>query len=487
VQKKMIFEPLYYRENLISVNPYGDIGVVTLWSPPEQIRKKFYLAGIDLSSNKSRVTAFGSFFGNGLPQLLRNLLYNPQIRYILVVGRNRFESKEILCGFFSDYVNKVAINGETKCHIIGTRKMIDDTISCHDFNNRLKLVDLGELHAARGYDNITDFFRNLSTQEVCLLPRRNEPIPTTIIRWFPSEPRGHTIIQETPIDAWRELIFCLFRFGRDVTFKKGLRRELQHVKVIIKNPVFDSADSLAEFGFSLGHIHQYQKDILNPEITDNEIYTYGNRLRNYFRLQDKSLDTLELCIQLLQDDPESRQAYVSLWDNLRDLLPGVKGHPCMVSLFFRRFDEKLTLSATFRSHNGLDGWLNNVYGLMAIQDYVAKRVNMHIGAITVISQSMTIDPAGDGAGRVEEIARAKTNSNELSIDPNGYFIAGIDSDAQEIVVKHLMHNGEILTEYRGRTAVSIEKQLVRDNAISLISHALYLGREISNQEKKLKK
>lgn len=488
----MKFEPLYYKEKLISVNGAGDVGVVTLWSPPEQIRKKFFLAGIDLSQDQSRIAVFGSLYGNGLPQLLRNLLYNPQIRYLVMVGRNRFQSREMLHGFFTDHVRKIEVNGITKLHIMETQKIIDATVSCHDFAGRLRLVDLGELHAAGGYTHLVDFFHNLPASERCTLPRRQEPIPTTVMSWFPSEPRGHTIIRETPVEAWQELIFCLFRFGREVVFKKGLRRELQHVKVVIQNPVVDSAERLAKLGFSLEQIRSYQQEILNPVITDDEVYTYGNRLRAYFQVKGQPLDTLDLCVQLLQADPESRHAYVSLWDDGRDLQPGVKGHPCMVSVFFRRFEEKLTLSATFRSHNGLDGWLNNVYGLMAIQDYVASRVHMPIGAITIISHSMTIDPEGGGAGRACEIAQAKLHGDDghassLVMDPNGHFVVSIDPEAQEIVVQHRMDNGEMLTEYRGRTAMSLEKQLVRDNAISLISHALYLGRELTHHELQLNK
>ena len=32
----------------------------------------------------------------------------------------------------------------------------------------------------------------------------------------------------------------------------------------------------------------------------------------------------------------------------------VEGRPCLVSLYFRKFEGKLTLSATFRTHNAMD-------------------------------------------------------------------------------------------------------------------------------------
>ena len=43
-----------------------------------------------------------------------------------------------------------------------------------------------------------------------------------------------------------------------------------------------------------------------------------------------------------------------------------------------------------------------------------------------------------------------------------------------------------LHEYRGKSAEEIERQLARDVAVSEISHALYLGREIARREVEMK-
>ena len=99
----------------------------------------------------------------------------------------------------------------------------------------------------------------------------------------------------------------------------------------------------------------------------DETYNYGHRLRSYF-----GLDTLAACAERLKKDPEDRKSYVSLWDTSRDLTVK-EGRPCLVSLFFRKLEGKLTLSATFRTHNAIDAWPLNVYGLRAIQKWVAER------------------------------------------------------------------------------------------------------------------
>ncbi len=90
----------------------------------------------------------------------------------------------------------------------------------------------------------------------------------------------------------------------------------------------------------------------------DETYNYGHRLRNYF-----GVDTLVACADRLRRDSEDRKSYVTLWDNTRDL-GQVEGRPCLVSLYFRKFEGKLTLSATFRTHNAMDAYPMNLYGLM---------------------------------------------------------------------------------------------------------------------------
>jgi thymidylate synthase len=155
------------------------------------------------------------------------------------------------------------------------------------------------------------------------------------------------------------------------------------------------------------------------------------------------------------------------------------GHPCFVSLFLRRFQDKLTLTATFRTHNALDGWLPNVYGLMAIQKWVANRVRMDLGPITVISHSISIDP--------RELDRALLVAGKrkwkMQLDPRGYF--RVTLDGKEILVEHRAED-VTLKEYRGRTAVGLQHQIARDLALSDINHAIYLGRQLAKAEMALK-
>ncbi|MGR9053182.1 MAG: thymidylate synthase [Gammaproteobacteria bacterium] len=488
----MQFEALYYGDRLKIVNPAGDVGVTTLWSRIDQMTDALAELGIDLSPETSRISVVGNLFGNGLPHMLRNLLWNPQIRYLVVAGSNLSGSKEELVHFFEQGLEQVEFLGDTAHRIKGTQRMIDGALEPHYFAEKPSILALGKISEQDTKTAIASFFRTLPPPQTPIAERIAIEIPETSVQQYPSEPRNHTVLRDTPLDAWKELVFRLMRFGQRTQLKKGKRIELQNVKVVIERPQEEADTELADYGFSLASFKRYQQSILNPDKPEDQPYSYGNRMRAYFFHRGAPVDSLAVAVERLSTDPETRHAYVSLWDNSRDL---PEGHecPCLVSLFFRRFDGKLTLTATFRTHNGMTAWLENVYGLMAIQRYVAERTHMETGAITVISHSISI--AEDVMDKAKRVADAKeteeqidpdTGKREPRYDYNGNFTVTIDTATREIVVQHSF-SGMTLTEYRGKNAETLEKQIARDHAVSEISHALYLGREIARKEAALKK
>jgi thymidylate synthase len=137
------------------------------------------------------------------------------------------------------------------------------------------------------------------------------------------------------------------------------------------------------------------------------------------------------------------------------------------------------LTATFRTHNALDAWLMNFYGLMALQRAVAERVDLPPGPITVFSHSISIDP--------RELDRALTvvekRKWKMHLDPQGYFRITLDGD--EILVEHRFED-VTLKEYRGKTAIAIQHQIARDLAVSDMNHAMYVGRQLAKAEVALK-
>ena len=96
----MEFNPLHFADRLTIINPHGTIGVVTLWSKVDYVIERFRQAGVDLDPATSPIAVFGTLYGNGLREMLRNLLYNPQIQTLLICGNDRSGSREELQKFF---------------------------------------------------------------------------------------------------------------------------------------------------------------------------------------------------------------------------------------------------------------------------------------------------------------------------------------------------------------------------------------------------
>jgi len=484
----LTFEPRYYEDRLSLLNPAGDVAITTLWSKVESALKILEEAGVDLSRNTSRIAIISNLYGNGLPQMLRNLLWNPQIRRIVIVGKNLSGSKEWLLNFFEYGLEEVEFLGAKAFQIRNTTRTIDGCVQPEHFAHTPEFTVLGDVGDAATKQALKVFFDALPPFEPCELERITPPpIPEPEVTRFPSEPRSHTIVRDTPMEAWSEIIFRLFRFGhRNMVAKKTgpeSRVELQNIKVIVENPQEERDEILQLYGFSLEKFHGYQDRIVDANKPSDLAYTYGNRLRSYF----PNVDSLEIVARRLKEKPESRHAYIALWDNARDLPEGTDT-PCFVSAFFRRFDGKLTLTATFRSHNAMEAWPENVYGLIKIQRFVAEKSGMDPGPLTVFSHSISIDVSS--LEKARKIADSKesddvrdpvTGKHELRLDPNGEFTITHDPLTWELVVQHSF-NGMKIGEYRAKTSLEIERQLARDVAISEISHALYLGRKLAQEE-----
>lgn len=471
----MEFIPLHFGDKLRVVNPRGRLGILTLWSRVDYIEGKLRDAGVDLDPQTSKIAVIGNLYGNGIPHLLRNLLYNPQIRDLVVCGSNRSGSQEELVAFFENGLEQTTSLGEEVTRIRGTSRIIDNLVQPEMFSEQPRIVLMGEPREQDSAQNPYNLIHTYSPDAEVIGERVEIELPEVKVTHFPSEPRNCNIVAETPLAGWRELVFRLHRFGHLVHLRKGDRQELQNVKVVITQPQEDDEQQLSEFGFSLDSLQEYQHDMLLGPLPEDHSYTYGNRIREYF-----GFDALSKFAGRLRENPQERDCYLALWDSHKDI--DADDAPCLVSLFFRVYDERLTLTACYRTHNALDAWLKNVYGLMKAQQVVAESIGIPIGPLTVISHSISIDPSKyDLASRV-----ANSKGFSVDMDPNGQFLVGIDQDEGEIVLQHLSNDGFLLHEYRSAKAERIQHELARDGAISDINHALYLGRQLAKAEMCLK-
>jgi thymidylate synthase len=495
------FEALYHRDQLHPVNPRGDVGLLTLWSPyPTVERKLREIAPELLDPERSRIAVVANLYGDGMLAMFCNLLFNPQIRHLVAIGEDLgLSTRQEIELFLEHGLEEAEMLGAAVKRVPGTERVFPPlpNFDPQALRARLSFRYLGKLSRPDLETALVEAMGSLPTGPSARREDRVRveiPAAPAADSYKPSAATGHQVVRAGPLDCWQELVVRTIRFGRPVTLRKGTRLELLNVKAVITDPRVESREALSEFGFDLDRFRRYQRAILEPELPEDVDYTYGNRLRGYFRLRDGSTDALAAAIELLREDPETRQAYVGLWDPTRDLGPGGDSKPCLTTVFFRRLEGRLTLAATYRSHNLLWAWPENVYGLMAIQGHVAERVGMKPGPITVLSNSLGINPespryelarAIEGSWKTDDDLDRETGKYSLREDPHGYFVVTVDQERGLIVAEHRF-GGVLLKRYEAERAVTIEREVATDMAVSLVSHAMWLGRELTLKERVLR-
>jgi len=81
----------------------------------------------------------------------------------------------------------------------------------------------------------------------------------------------------------------------------------------------------------------------------------------------------------LQEDPDTRQAVVTVWDPLHDTQRGVKDLPCTVMLHFLIRDDHLQLHTTMRSNDVWWGLAYDVFQFTQLQLAMAQVLEVPVG------------------------------------------------------------------------------------------------------------
>ena len=121
---------------------------------------------------------------------------------------------------------------------------------------------------------------------------------------------------------------------------------------------------------------------------------YGYRLRKGNK--EYCFNQLAKVIEVLQKDPNSRQAVCQIWDE-DDLYKTTKDKACNMSIVFRIRSGKLTMTVNNRSNDMLWGAYGaNAVQFSMIQEYVAAHLDLAMGEYTQISNSFHVYTTGPG-------------------------------------------------------------------------------------------
>lgn len=228
---------------------------------------------------------------------------------------------------------------------------------------------------------------------------------------------------KTISDAWFQLIYNLFDNAYSQNIQKGsfekeqYRLQFPGIAVFIEHPHFDMIPTIPPaLGIPAPTTMEYVEDyfahyLMNPELAENETYTYASRINHAMPKGGTQLDRV---IDMLRETPLTNQAVVEIAtpDDL-DICYGKDRKldpPCLRLLDFKAVPSEndlfLTVSAYFRSWDLWAGFPTNLGGIELLKQFVASETNLSNGSMYAYSAGAHI------YGYHEDIARLRTLRNK---------------------------------------------------------------------------
>jgi thymidylate synthase len=114
-----------------------------------------------------------------------------------------------------------------------------------------------------------------------------------------------------------------------------------------------------------------------PPIWERMADKDGNVNSNY-GWQAQRGDQLNKVVQMLEKNPETRQATISIYDG-KEIDKYATDTPCTYAIQFTILNDKLNMCVTMRSNDLWYGFCNDQYCFSELQRYVAMRIDKEVG------------------------------------------------------------------------------------------------------------
>ena len=143
-------------------------------------------------------------------------------------------------------------------------------------------------------------------------------------------------------NAWLMSVKKIMQEGHEVVDERGsLTRELQNVMIEITDPDDNTIPECSPWKDD--RLETYKQELLDASNDQGFVYTYGNRLRQYF-----NIDQLDTCIEKLNNCRQSRRAIAITIDPIQD--NSVDEIPCLQEIAFLIRNDELYMTEIGRAH-----------------------------------------------------------------------------------------------------------------------------------------
>lgn len=455
----------------------GQTAVITGWTVKQAIAKHL---------QPSEYAVIGQLYSptRGINLLIRNLLLNPHVCYLVVLNATKEDqnagASQCLLDFFRNGVEEnVSDTGRTSWLIRSTIPgYIDidiDINALEKLRHSLKVVEAKSIVEA--VEKIK-YYAQKPTIAPWGIPLEF-PMSTVEPKVLPGTRYGHRIEGKTIAETWVKIIHRIKTTGTiRPTGYDGKWQELIDLTAVVTDEPEDFYFPEPNYlPIDRSFLEEYVSQILDDApYREGVKYTYGQRLRSWF-----GKDQIEQVIQKLIGEIDAASAVMTLWD-VKDHEKG--GSPCLNHIWLRVVDNELSLTATLRSNDMFAAWPANAMGLRALQKYIRDEIarrseyDLKMGPLITLSQSAHIyDDTWSNAEQLIKQQYAALCRKLDYADPAGNFLIEIADD--EIVVTHTTPgSGEIVGCYSGKNALKLVREICAASPAIRPDHAAYLGIEL---------
>lgn len=505
-----MFNAIYKPNQLIIGTGY--IAICTGWTPAKSVASKL---------DPSDYAVIGNLYSpsRGINFLVRNLLANPHVRDLVVMDSTREDkisgSIQCLKDFFENGVYRGKNDVGKECWVIDSliKGYIDIDIPLEVLNQLRSSVVLKDCLTI--YTILPIVKEIAESMYGTFIKPWAEPMvfpytePTSGVK--PGPLYGHRIEGKTIAETWIKILQRIKTTGTiRPTGYDGKWQELIDLMAIVTDEPEDFYFPEPNYlPLDRKYLENYIPQILDDaDYREGVKYTYGQRLRSWF-----GQDQIKAVINKLIKEIDSASAVMSLWDSgsgsyqilaehnswrnndYHTVVRGERkggdsdhnhgGSPCLNHIWVRVVDNKLSLTATFRSNDMFSAWPANAMGLRALQRHIRDEIanqseyNLTMGPLITISQSAHI--YDDCWENVEQLINNQYQSiihQEFRSysDPTGNFL--VETDGNSITVSQLTPIGEFVGKWEGKNPLKLIRQIVADCPSIQPFHVGYLAREI---------
>lgn len=421
----------------------------------------------------------------GINFLLRNLLVNPHVRFLVVLNATREDrnagAQQCLMDFLRHGFEPGTSDTGQACWVIrsGVKGYIDievDALALEQLRQSLEWQEATSVTAA------IEVVKRYASQTP--LPPWGEPLEFPLQTYtaavMPGELYGHRIEGKTVAETWVKIIHRIKTTGtlRPTGYDGQWQELIDLMAVVTDEPEDFYIPEPNYLPCDRGFINDYLPQMLeDAPVVEGVKYTYGQRLRSWF-----GRDQIDQVIEKLIGEIDAASAVMSLWD-VRDHEMG--GSPCLNHIWLRVTEGKLTLTALFRSNDMFSAWPANAFGLRALQSHIRDQIQQRspyrltLGPLITISQSAHIyDDCWENAEKLITNQYDRLLRHRDYGDPVGNFLVEIGEDRVIRVSRTTPGSGEVIQAYQDKDPLRLIRQICQDAPAIQPDHVGYLGIEL---------